>query len=211
MRTMGFWLGLFLVVLLAATPTPPVQPVAITWPVAEAAIQGQVTIRGRTAVPRFQSARLDFQPLPVESPQATPLPHAWLPITAMDRPVVQGVLGTWDTSSLAPGPYLLRLQVRLNTGQMLEHRVRVWVGTEPPRSLSTPFIRAGEGPTTPTPTMPLRTPRSWPQAVEPWVPATSVSSVALMPQARSRALLLGAALGAGVVLGYVWWQHRRRG
>ncbi len=219
MNTMRFfWMRWGWVLLLlgstATPPPPPVHPITITWPEAEAVVHGQVLVQGRTAVPNFQKAVLDFQPLPPSSPSATPMPRGWIPLATLTEPVVRGFLTAWDTQTLPEGPYVLRLRVFLRTGDVLTYQVRVWVGTRPdwvqvtPRAAVTP--PAAEVPLTPeTPSMPgTPTPRPWPVAVEPWVPTPS-SPHGGNPATWHRALWLGAFLGVGLVALY-WWANARR-
>ncbi len=201
--------------LLGSTVTPPpVHPITITWPEAEAVVHGQVLVQGRTAVPNFQKAVLDFQPLPASSPSATPMPQGWIPLATLTEPVVQGFLTAWDTQTLPEGPYVLRLRVFLRTGDVLTYQVRVWVGTRPdwvqvtPRAAVTP--PAAEAPLTPeTPPLPgTPTPRPWPVAVEPWMPTSQPHGDGF--GTWSRALWFGVSLGVGLVALY-WWAYERRG
>ncbi len=204
------WLGWFF---WAATPTPPpVQPITITWPIAYAAVQGQVLIQGRTAVPNFREAVLDFQPLPSTSTSSTPSPQGWISLATLKEPVVQGPLTTWDTQNLPSGPYLLRLRVFLRTGDVLVHQVMIWVGEGSPWVMVTPtpvpdtaFQPNG---VTPSPPIGTPTPKPWPVAVEPWVPTPS-------PEADrggvvwERSFFGGMVVGMGMVVLYLWVNRRR--
>lgn len=216
MRTICFFLlGWGWVFLLGNTVTPPpVQPITMTWPEADAVVQGQVVIQGRTAVPNFQKALLDFQPLPPTSPAATPLPKGWILLATLTEPVVQGPLATWETQNLPEGPYLLRLRVFLRTGDVLEHRVRVWIGERPNEIPRTPVVEVTQtlegtrvSPTTPVP-QGTPTPKPWPVAVEPWLPTPS-SPRGGNPATWRQAFWLGVSLGVGLVIFY-WWAHKRK-
>ena len=217
MNTMRFfWMrwGWVLLLLGSTATPPPVHPITITWPEADAVVRGQVVIQGRTAVPNFQKALLDFQPLPPTAPGATPVPKGWIPLATLTEPVVRGPLATWETQSLPEGPYLLRLRVFLRTGDVLEYRVRVWIGERPAWIRPTPRAEATNAPSeeraspaTPSPRG-TPTPRPWPVAVEPWVPTPS-SPHGGNPATWHRALWLGAFLGVGLVVLY-WWVNARR-
>ncbi len=208
---MVWWLGAALV-LLALTPTPvppeaspPVQPVVLLWPTPGAVLEGEtVTVQGRTAVPLFQRAVLEFQPLP--HLPATPQPDAWIPLAVLEEPVVQGPLATWEVASLAPGPYVLRLRVFLRSGEVLEDQVQVWVG-EPPEAYPTPTASP-----TPTP-VPVATPSASPTpAATPtplaWAP-TPVPVAHPFPQRWRWTLAAGALMGALLTLGLLAAQRHR--
>jgi hypothetical protein len=51
---------------------------------------------------------------------ARPGESIWLPIQVGREIKQEAVLGTWDTSALTPGEYLLRLVVTDNQGNALE-------------------------------------------------------------------------------------------
>ena len=76
-------------------------PIIITSPANAASVQGIATISGRASSPNFQSFRLEYQPAGDED---------WTLINEGNEPV-NGVLGNWDASSLAPGIYAIRLTV----------------------------------------------------------------------------------------------------
>jgi len=42
--------------------------------------------------------------------------ETWSTILAGNKPVIAGILGTWDTTEITPGDYQLRLVVSDNTG-----------------------------------------------------------------------------------------------
>lgn len=86
---------------LAAAQDP---AVAITSPMPEDALRGQVDIIGSTDVPNFVSAQLDFA-------YASDETGTWFPLQALSQPVFDSPLYTWDTTSITDGEYILRLRV----------------------------------------------------------------------------------------------------
>lgn len=84
--------------------------VEITYPQGGNAVQGLVQIIGTVNPVDFQSYRLEF------SPQNSPS-SSWFPIHQQSSPVVNDVLGEWDTSVLTDGNYLLRLSVYTHSGE----------------------------------------------------------------------------------------------
>ena len=102
-----------------ATPTPGELPAAegcvagqinLTSPVNGERVDGLVTLRGSANIPNF-----GFYTYEVARPGET----IWLPIQVGQQPVKSDILGTWDTSSLTPGEYMLRLVVTDNLGNAL--------------------------------------------------------------------------------------------
>jgi hypothetical protein len=102
-----------------ATPTPGELPAAegcvagqinLTAPVNGDRVSGSVTLRGSANIPNF-----GFYTYEIARPGET----IWLPVQVGQQPVSKDVLGTWDTSSLTPGDYLLRLVVTDNLGNAL--------------------------------------------------------------------------------------------
>ena len=103
----------------AATPTPGELPAAegcvagqinLTSPRNGDRIKGNVTIQGSADIPNF-----GFYTLQVAHPGDV----VWLPIQVGQEPVKKDTLGTWDTTSLTPGDYLLMLNVSDNVGNEL--------------------------------------------------------------------------------------------
>ncbi len=70
-------------------------------------ISGLVTLEGTADTPNF-----GFYSYEIARPGET----IWLPVQVGQQPVRDGQLGTWDTSALAPGDYMLRLVVTDNQG-----------------------------------------------------------------------------------------------
>jgi hypothetical protein len=145
--------GLVLVALLvlAGTPTALMQGdevARIDQPVAGARIVGVVEVRGR-AITADQS-KFSFYRLHYGSGSA---PSSFRPIgSPVDRPVENGVLGTWDTSPLIAGEYTLQLTVYDTAGATTIARVLVNVLPAPtPTPLSQPSVRIPVPGETPTP------------------------------------------------------------
>lgn len=115
----------------AATPTPSELPAAegctptqinLSSPQNGERISGNVTIQGSAEVTNF-----GFYSLQIARPGDT----IWLPIQVGQQPVKNDALATWDTSSLAPGEYLLKLVVTDNIGTELSP-CTIQVTVEPP-------------------------------------------------------------------------------
>lgn len=101
------------------TPTPDELPAAegcvasqvnITSPSTGSRIGGSVTINGSADVPNF-----GFYTLQISHPGDV----IWLPIQVGQKPVTKDVLGIWNTASLTPGEYMLKLLVTDNVGTVL--------------------------------------------------------------------------------------------
>ena len=73
-------------------------------------ISGSITVQGTADIPNFGFYTLQI---------AHPGDVIWLPIQVGQKPVKNDVLGTWDTSSLTPGEYMLKLVVTDNVGNVL--------------------------------------------------------------------------------------------
>jgi len=81
--------------------------VMLTLPVDGERVSGVVTLEGTADNPNF-----GFYSYEIARPGET----IWLPVQVGQQPVREGRLGTWDTSALAPGNYMLRLVVTDNQG-----------------------------------------------------------------------------------------------
>ncbi len=182
-------------------PTPQVRPVAITAPAPNSSVQGTVTVEGRTAVPGFRLAVLEYQALPRPGQRITPV--GWLPIAVMTQSTAQGWLADWDTSTLPPGPYALRLRVETERGT-LYHQITVWVGMPAP----TPPAQAPASPRprTPVPLWSWPTPRPWPTPLPQQAPLPPRMSY---QTAWTQRLLTGAAVGLTLVVLYLVALSRR--
>lgn len=101
------------------TPTPGEQPAAegcvpgqinLTAPLNGDQVTGMISLRGSANVPNF-----GFYSYEIARPGET----IWLPVQVGREPVVNDVLGVWDTVALEPGDYMLRLVVTDNIGTAL--------------------------------------------------------------------------------------------
>jgi len=102
-----------------------------------------VTVVGIANVPAFASYELQYG---ISHDPGAFSAAIWGPV---DQPSGGGVLGQWDTQSLANGPHTLRLVVRDTFGNSYERRVRVEV--ENPEATATTTATPAITPTwTPT-------------------------------------------------------------
>jgi hypothetical protein len=114
-------LSLFLVLLLVAAQDAP--PVAITSPLPDELLRGQVTITGRVNLPSFLSAQLDFA-------YASNPTDTWFNIQTFSQPMTDSTLAVWDTTTITDGDYMLRLRVNLEDGTTQEVTVPVKLGND---------------------------------------------------------------------------------
>ncbi|MBI1294690.1 SH3 domain-containing protein [bacterium] len=95
----------------------------ITSPASGSAVTESVTILGTATDANFQSYVLHYKP-------SDAFASAYAYFDDGSQPVVDGVLGVWDTSELAPGSYVLRLRVVRTDGNYDEYFVEdLQVGT----------------------------------------------------------------------------------
>jgi len=73
-------------------------------------VTGMITLRGTANIPNF-----GFYTYEIARPGET----VWLPVQVGRQPVVNDVLGVWDTVALEPGDYMLRLLVTDNVGNAM--------------------------------------------------------------------------------------------
>lgn len=109
----------FVLLLIAAQDAP---LLAITSPMAEEVLRGEVTITGDTHIPNFIFAQLDFAYASASQPADT-----WFSIQTFSQPVAASTLAVWDTTSISDGDYVLRLRVTLADGTFQEVMVPVTV------------------------------------------------------------------------------------
>jgi 1A family penicillin-binding protein len=128
-------------------PQPPAQlpsadpaqvRVAIHSPGEGETVSGVVTVYGTASVPDMASYELQYGES--HDPGAFSLPVAG----PYSGPVVEDVLGVWDTGGLNEGPHTLRLLVRDRAGAQYESRVRLFVArplpTLEPTPTETPWV-----------------------------------------------------------------------
>lgn len=145
-----FFAGLFLALNLSLTAFRPQLPGAyITYPRDGETIQGQVAIRGTANIPDFWKYELHYLPEP-------PTGDRWIPIGGIvETPVVDGLLGVWDTSKVPDGSYALRLRVAKRDGNYVEIFVRnLVVANQAPAPTPTPTYVTLEPTPTPIPPTP---------------------------------------------------------
>jgi hypothetical protein len=82
----------------------------LTSPKAGTEIRGTVDVQGTVDVPNFGFYKYEIAPINSDS---------WATISAGRKTVIAGSLGKWDTSSVAPGDYELRLVATDNQGLSL--------------------------------------------------------------------------------------------
>ncbi len=103
----------------------------ITAPLAGQVVQGQVAVMGTSEMPNFSSAEVAFAYDPN-------LLGSWFLIQTSSQPVADGLLATWDTTSITDGDYVLRLRVFLLDGTSREATVAVRVRNYTPLPTQTP-------------------------------------------------------------------------
>jgi hypothetical protein len=121
--------GLLLMALLAlflgvgfAFAQPDVNPNArLSFPPPVYVLRGEVEVRGTVNVPNLSNYFISYRALDDEF---EPLEEDFTPATALlTAPVVEDVLGVWDTKTLGDGLYELRLTVNVSGGDVITHDV----------------------------------------------------------------------------------------
>ncbi len=95
--------------MVAATGCIPGQ-IMLTFPKPASEVSGQITLEGTADIPNFGFYKYEVAPLNSD---------LWSTIQAGRTVVNDGALGLWDTTTLTPGDYMLRLVVTDNQGQAL--------------------------------------------------------------------------------------------
>jgi hypothetical protein len=187
-------LGVFLGVPAAAQETdePEIQ---IFSPLPGEAVQGLVQIIGTIDIPGFQSYELAFTFKEGDT-------QTWFLIAQGDTPVIQGVLGEWDTTVLTDSIYDLLVRVHLQNGEvndiLIEDiRVRNYSPIETPTPAPTQESSQEDTPT-PQPTEEAE-PTAQPTPTEIPVNPASVDSEQIIT-AIKRGGIFGAVLIAIVLL-----------
>ena len=197
-RLMKLHLLLPLILLLIAAQDSP--PIAITSPVAGDVLRGEVTISGRTDIPNFGSAQLDFA-------YASNPADTWFNIQTFSQPATESTLAVWDTISITDGDYILRLRVNLNDGTFQEVTVPIKLQND---ALPTPTLAPTSTPDTeidliptsfllaasPTPTdLPHPTPSALPSN-----PASLGQNAIYASLGRGALVILGLFALAGLII-----------
>lgn len=134
----------FSVVSQAAPPLHPLlqQPAwEITSPVANARLRGTIEIRGSAYLgENFQFYKVEYQPLGAP-------PDKWIVFSSATVQVRDGLLGTWDTTTVSDGTYNLKLTVVKKDGNYEETPPRqVVVANAEPTPTPSPTITPTEVP-----------------------------------------------------------------
>lgn len=85
----------------------------ITAPLRGGVLQGQVAVSGTTDIPGFISAEVAFAYQNDET-------DTWFVLSQSQQGVRDGLLVSWDTTTITDGTYRLRLRVETSDGQTLE-------------------------------------------------------------------------------------------
>ena len=119
--------------------------VRIVSPQMNAELRGKVLINGRASLPQFDYYKVEFG--------IGPSPADWALIGDIHKaPVVEGLLETWDTTTLPDGMYSLRIRVVKPDGNYEEHFVpQVKIVNAVPTATVTPTA----SPTLPPATIPV--------------------------------------------------------
>lgn len=191
------FLLLFALSLLAAQEAP---PVAISSPVPDEILRGQVTITGKLDVSSFASAQLEFA-------YASNPTDTWFTIQSFSQPQADSTLAVWDTTSITDGDYVLRLRVSFEDGTSQEATVPVKIGNELSPT-STPEPTATPEPDTaviPTPFLlaasptPTHLPRPTPTEL-PGNPVSLGQNQIYMSLGRGALVILGLFALAGLIV-----------
>jgi len=142
------------------------EQLAISSPVEGQILQGLVTVSGSVTVLGFEKYELSFA-------YQDDLTQTWFELASSSLPVFEGELGSWDTTTLTDGDYILRLRAFFLDGSVQETTVsglRVRNYTAIPTSTFTPTATAvvqfdvptaqliAPAPATVTPSLPTPTP-----------------------------------------------------
>jgi len=106
----------------------------ISSPAGNSVVRGSVEITGSADYPSFQFYILEFAPEPIAGDQ-------WKIIGEIhDKPVLNGALATWDTTSVPDGSYTIRLRVvRLDGNYSEAFAQQVTVSNAQPLPTDTPL------------------------------------------------------------------------
>ncbi len=97
----------------------------ITSPTAGAVVSGQVRVEGQANILNFAQYKFEVS--------GAGTGGAWVVVGTYTQPVIEGVLGSWDTTSLAPGSYILRLvTIRTDGTSLTPCEVPITIGGAAP-------------------------------------------------------------------------------
>lgn len=175
--------------------------IEITYPGHGNAVQGLVQITGTANVAEFQSYRLEFSLQNAASP-------SWFLIHQQSSPVIDDILGEWDTSVLTDGEYMLRLSIytqNSSVSTILVEQIRI--RNYSPIETDTPTPTSENILTTPTPTV-TATPTIPPSASPTPLPP---NPVAINENALQKAAIAGVVIGFfGVVIIIIYAGYRQK-
>jgi hypothetical protein len=173
---------------------------AIDQPVEGQILRGSIEFVGTAAIPDFASADLSFS-------YARDATNTWFTIVEIDRPVIGSQLGTWDTTAISDGDYVLRLQVHGQAGSTVEATVDVQVRNYTAPDLPTATVTATSSPVARVPTaiiLPISVTPTSTRAMPPTSTPLPANPVAVSETAVygtfARGALVAAVLGAIVAL-----------
>lgn len=128
----------------------------ITSPREGEVLQGQVHVMGTADGPDFASAVLEFS-------YASDSTKTWFEVQTIYQGIRDSELGTWDTTTISDGNYLLRLNVISQAGVSADEVVRIQVRnyTSPP-TVAPPVETPSAGLQIPTAVMLVASPTSGP-------------------------------------------------
>ncbi len=117
--------------------------VNIIWPPPVYTLRGLIDIRGTANAAGMANFFIEFRPLnfdEVLDGTQTPQQRPWFPATLpTNQPIIDGILGSWNTSTTPDGLYELRLTVNVNGAAPQIFRVSpLRIENEPP-----PFLELG--------------------------------------------------------------------
>lgn len=97
---------------------PPVNPNAlVSWPPPVYVLRGEFTIRGTANVPNMANYFIEFRQLPEPGSAPDDEDDIWFPATLpAQRPVIEDVLGVWNTLTAPDGLYEMRLTINISGG-----------------------------------------------------------------------------------------------
>ena len=196
-----------------AQAAPPAQDsqAAITSPVDGQEIAGTITVSGSASHPQFTRYELAFGPDP--NPK-----DAWQVFSENSQPVANNILGSWNTTSVADGTYMLRLRGVRKDSNYSEAFVRgLAVRNQQPTktptpSSATPTIEpnATQAPATEvaapvgTPILVEQPPTSVPVAVLPKGTGNPSGGITTRGSTNSASPLIGDLLKSACVGGILW-------
>jgi len=145
-------IGVFAQDIAPLTPPSPTDDVAISFPPPIYVVNDEVTVVGSASAVGMANYFIEFRPLVITDPSATPEPDTrpWFPATLPQlNPVTNDVLGLWDTATAPDGTYELRLVVNITGQSPRFFRVSPLRVLNNPAALS-PFAQVNTQPSNPS-------------------------------------------------------------